>query len=67
MPRRKLDPAFKEEVRLKYFGAKSTPERKKVIKKAVKASGYTYGGLMRALELKVRTRALSDAEKARVE
>jgi len=67
MPRRKLDPSYKEAVRLKYFGAKTTEARKRVIAKACKESKYTYGGLMRALDLKVRTRALSEAEKAGVE
>jgi transposase InsO family protein len=67
MPRQIINAAYKEEVRLAYLGAKSTDERKKIISAACKESGYTYGGLMRALDMKVRPRSLSENEALRVE
>lgn len=67
MPRRLIDPAYQEETRLAYLGAETVDERQKIISRACKESGYSYGGLMRKLDLNVRPRSLSESERVRVE
>ncbi|MBS1902448.1 MAG: transposase family protein [Bacteroidetes bacterium] len=67
MPRRTIDPILLESIRTAYLGAATVPERKRVIKRGCKTSGYTYGALMRVLNLKVRPRSLSGKEQTRID
>src|SRR5690349_10509183 len=67
MPRRTLDHTYKQELREAYFNASEGLARRRVIDRAIKATGYSYGGLLKALKLGVRSRALSKQEVNRVE
>lgn len=66
MQRRTIDPLFKEEIRAAYFRTESVAARKRIIEEALKASGYSYGGLMRVLNLKVRSRSLCNKEQVKI-
>src|SRR5467141_438664 len=66
MPRRTLDPIYKEEIRSAYYRAQNAEERNRIIDLACKTSGYSYGGLMKVLRLNVRSRSLCDREKERI-
>ncbi|MBS1904690.1 MAG: transposase family protein [Bacteroidetes bacterium] len=67
MPRRTIDPIQIERIRSAYLGAQTVPERKRVIERACRSTGYTYGALMRVLNLHLRPRSLSGKEQTRID
>ncbi len=66
-PRRLIDPEYKIEVREQYQKAATQKEKNAIIKRACKITGYTYGGLIRAIEANVRTRALTQGQMQQIE
>ncbi len=54
MPRRLIDPSYAHAIRERYFSASTAEERRKVIERGIKESGYSKGALYRVLRLQVR-------------
>ena len=54
MPRRLIDPSFTRSLRERYFSASSREERRKIILRGIKESGYSKGALYRVLKLSLR-------------
>ncbi len=65
MPRRLIDPSFTSSLRERYFSSSSREERRKVIQRGVKESGYSIGALYRVLKLSVRKKKPNTASLTR--
>lgn len=66
MPRRKIDPIYKEHVRSAYYAASSQEERTRIVLHAMKVTKFSYGGLMRTLDLNVRSHAVAEKQSERI-
>lgn len=56
MPRRLIDPVYKESLRRSYFAADTSDARRRVIASGMKTTGYSRGALYRVLSLKIRSK-----------
>lgn len=54
MPRRLIDPSYAHAIRERYFSASTADERRRIIERGIKESGYSRGALYRVLRLQVR-------------
>jgi len=60
-----IDPSFTSSLRERYFSSSSKEERRKVIQRGVKESGYSIGALYRVLKLSVRKKKPNTASLTR--
>ena len=67
MPRRRIDSAYKEKTRSAYYAARGQDERNRLLHRAMKETGFSYGGLMRSLDLGVRTHSLTEKQSERID
>lgn len=63
--RRCIDQSVLDEIRQNYLSAPDQTGRDRIIRSGMKSTGYSYGALMKRLDLKLRKRTLSPKEEAR--